>query len=460
MNEIEVSSVPVSRLAPFIGSERTRELGSTLRSAALLLRGRRLVNVTGDDRKKGGVFEILRSCLPYVRGAGIDVQWLTVPTAPQHRRALEFFHVLAHGVQPSREWSDELTERRRELQAFADRASAETVAQFRKRDVVIFHDTQTAPIVGAELLRPWRPSVFWHAHIGTTDRNEMVDRYWEALAPSIAAAAGCVFYRPEYAPSGLGSRMIISPPAIDPAAAKNAGHHKLDARELLRRDPSLPVRWLTSCPALTEAVGLQLSRWDLLKDMPGAVRVFARVAREAPSFSGMVVGPRAQSSAERHELGETLAAHASLEMEVRARIHVGVIGAAGTSQHDRTVGLLQSAADLVMQRSRREGFGLTVTEAMYRSKPVVAAAVGGIPLQIEHDANGLLVRADAGDDEWARTVLTLMTDDPRRKRLAVAAGRTARERHLVDRQLVGLAKALTLRGSTRADNGRRADELD
>lgn len=443
VNEHEIPEHGTERLARFVGDWRAAKLESDLRTGATWLRGRRIVNVTGNDQCKGGVYEILRGALPYLRGAGIDTRWVDLPTRPDDRPALEFFHVLAHGTGPSKTWLQELPKRTHELRDFGRYGAGELASFLLPTDLVLLHDTQTAPTTTS--LESWHDQLVWHAHVGTTSRNRAVSSYWDVMAPSVARAKARVFYRREFAPDALRPNSVFVTPAVDPAALKSAPMPQIEGREVLTGPtPTSPMRWTSAVPRFSPhgVVGLQISRWDLLKDMPGAVRIFGRVAEHDPLFTGLVVGPNAQSAAELLQLNASIAEHAGLEPASRSRVHVGVIKQSGTPDHDHLVRALQSSADVVIQRSRQEGFGLTVTEAMLRGKPVIATAVGGIPLQLEHERNGILMKPSASDFEWETELRALVRDGDGRRRLGAQARRDALDHHVVDRQLTGIIRGL------------------
>lgn len=444
MHQHDVPAYRADRLALLIGDRRAVDLESCLETAARYLSGRRLVQVTGSDRCKGGVYEVLRTILPYLRGVGIDVVWVDLPTRPEDRPALEFFHVLAHGVEPQERWREDFAARRDELREFGRNAAGELASALQPSDAVVLHDTQTAPLVA--YLEPWQDRLVWHAHIGTADRNPAVDAYWEVLASSVARARARVFYRPEYVPPTLLPGTFFVPPSIDPASSKNAPMSREAANSLLAtRDAASPLSWVGPEPRFSPSlvVGLQISRWDLLKDMPGAVRVFGAVAAHHPQFIGVVAGPAAQSRAEQLELDAAVAAHAQLDPGAYSRVHLGVIDGSGTPAHDLTVRTLQSRADIALQRSTQEGFGLTVTEAMLRGSAVVASRVGGISLQLESGRNGVTIDPEAEDDEWAAELDSLVEDDRRRRTLGSRARADTLERYAVDRQLTALVRSLT-----------------
>jgi trehalose synthase len=440
MNNYDIANYDTDRLAATIGSQRAAAFGARLRRLARALAGRRLINVTGDDRRKGGVYELMRAGLPYLRGAGVDVRWVDVTTRPEARPALEFFHVLAHGQAPSPEWQTDLTQRAAEFARFGRDAADELKQMLDPSDLLVLHDTQTAPVVAG--LHAWAAGLVWMAQIGTADRNDRVDRYWETVAPSVARAGVCVFYTPDFVPASLLAQSVFATPSVDPSTCKSALMSTADARAVLT-EPSAgwPLGWVSdAAPQLdaSDVVAVQLSRWDPLKDMTGAFRVMRDVAETNPTFQGIVVGPSAQSESERRELAICVGEMEQTAPAVLSRLHVGVIGNCGSAEHDLCVRVLQSVADIIVQKSVQEGFGLTVTEAMLRGKPVLASAVGGITLQVRNGHNGLLISPGTDDAGWADSLRGLVSDEPTRSRLGTQGRTDVLDHHTIDRQLTAL----------------------
>jgi trehalose synthase len=444
---IEVPKHSVQGLAAVLGSKQVARFDAKLKTAASMLSRHRLVNVTGDDRRKGGVYEIIRNALPYLRGAGINVIWLNLSTLPEARPALEFFHVLAHGRPPADNWRTSLPQRTEELRQFGRTAADELAEILKPDDVVVLHDTQTAPL--ATDLSRWQKSLIWHAHIGTADRNEVVGEYWKVIGPSVTNAAVRVFYRPEFAPSSLRSGSVFATPGLDPSTPKSQLMDRTEARHKLISPPQRwPLRWLSGgSPAFGSGhvVGLQISRWDPLKDMGGALRVFTRAAELNPSFCGLVVGPSAESASEKVVLAACFAEWETAPASVRSRVHVGVIEQCGTNEHDLVVRVLQSAADIVLQKSVQEGFGLTVTEAMLRAKSIIASEVGGIPLQVRHGSNGVLVHPGASDEIWVNEVLALVEDEDSMVRLGASARADVLSKHTIVNYLTTVIDGVSMK---------------
>lgn len=435
-----IAARSVEGLAPYIGWERVERTQEALASLGHALGGRRVVNVTGDDRSKGGVFEILRTTLPYMHGAGIDVAWIDLRTEAAVRPTLEYFHVLGHGTPPLPAWRKELLRHERRLQAFAATSAVDVASALRPSDVVVLHDTQSALVAG--YLEAWGPSLVWHAHIGTAARTAPVREYWRVLTGSLRQARGCVFYLPEYAPLDLKESSVAMLPSIDPSSAKNSPLRSGEARRSLPNTAASP---LVSCLAgdpqtlgQRSLLAVQVARWDPLKAMDQALGACARRAAVDPCLHGLVIGPEAQSNSERAALERCMTLHAMLPPAIGRRMHVWSVSCSGSRDHDNIVRRVQSAADIVLQMSVREGFGLTVAEAMLRGKPVIGTGVGGIRAQIRHAHNGWLLNCPEEIDE----ALERLTDPGLRKRLGRHARTDALARSTVDRHLRDICRHL------------------
>jgi trehalose synthase len=335
---------------------------------------------------------------------------------------------------PSPDWQQVLPHRQEELRRFATCAASAVEAQLRKSDALLLHDTQTAPLAG-ELI-PWSHHTAWHGHIGTVEVDARVAAYWETLGSALSRPRWRLTYRDEYLPATLTGPRVIASPGLDAASRKNQPISRSDARAQLLGPQAGNIVWHGSdgLAATPRIVVAQLSRWDPLKEMAACVRILGAAARRVDGLLGLVIGPSAQSASERRELEGACSAWRRLPSEAKAAVHVGEILDCGSPEHDEVVRIVQGAADIVLQRSRREGFGLTVTEAMWRGAAVVASRTGAIPLQL-CEGTGELLDPDADDERWASTVVALCDDAQRRIALGRAAHTAIAERHLLDRQL-------------------------
>jgi trehalose synthase len=400
--------------------------------------------VTGDDRAKGGVFEILRTILPYVDGAGIETGWLDLPTPPEARSALEFLHVLGHDAAPNGDWQASLARHELALSRFAESGADEIRSKLRSDDLVVLHDTQTAPLCA---VLPRSHAVVWHAHIGTRSRGPAFTAYWDLLGPAISEAALRIFYLAEYVPDYITGPCDLIPPAVDPSTTKAAPVGRSAARSQLRAaaaDSGLvhQVGGARSSVGDRATLAVQVSRWDPLKDMAGVMELFALAAAEDPALTGLVVGTAAQSASEIAELKRCVAVRDAQPPGIVDRLHIWSVQASGTPAHDGVIRAVQSAADVLVQKSLQEGYGLTVTEAMLRGRPVVASDVGGISAQITDGVNGLLVPAPYGPNEALGPLRAACGDDASTATLASHARAEALRAGCVDRQLRQLCAAL------------------
>ncbi|WUH17963.1 glycosyltransferase [Streptomyces sp. NBC_00448] len=283
-------------------------------------------------------------------------------------------------------------------------------------DVVVLHDPQTlglAPAVKAAGAR-----VVWHCHIGAEVAPERgPGAVWRVFAAELAAVDAVVTTMPGFAPPRT-RELFVVPPAVDPAATKNRELTGDEVAAVLagiglttgRASTGVTVRQDRPLPAGARVV-LQVSRWDPLKDMPGVVRCVVGLPKDVHV---VLAGTEPAEIPDDPEglavLAEVTSVLSGLPDEDRARVHLVNISLRDPERNALVVNALQRRADVVLQKSLQEGFGLTVTEAMVKGRPVVASDVGGLRLQVTHGHNGLLV--DPADLAGVRTALIRLLDDP------------------------------------------------
>ncbi|NBH11153.1 glycosyltransferase, partial [Amycolatopsis sp. SID8362] len=303
-------------------------------------------------------------------------------------------------------------------------------------DTVVLHDPQVlglAPALAAAGAR-----VVWHCHIGTDTPGQGPSAVWRAFAAELSTVDIVVTALAEYAPPGR--PVAVCAPAFDPKAAKNRPMDAVEANELLA-EAGLTAETTSELAAVEQdapmpagaRLVLQVSRWDPLKDMPGVLRLL-------PGLPGdvhlVLAGNDPEEIPDDPEglavLAEVRRLRAGLPAPVRRRVHL-----LRTSQRDPEraallINALQRRADVVVQKSLAEGFGLTVTEAMAKGRPVVAGRVGGLCAQIEHGRTGLLVDpADTAAVVAAVNELLSCLRD--RERMGAAAAAAATTTYLMDR---------------------------
>ncbi len=452
----QVRPIDPRRLESLIGPERVDALVDAASSLRALLGDRRIVNVNS-TATGGGVAEMLATLLGYARGIGLDATWLVITGGPEFFAVTKRIH---NGLYGSPGDGGELDNREREIYERTIATNLERIRGFvRSEDVVIVHDPQpaglTAPLVelGA--------TVIWRCHVGYDGRNEWTERAWAFVRPYVEVAHAHVFSRESFAPAWIDRTWLRAiPPSIDPFTAKN---RELDPREVLEvlgasglvsldglppdarvRHPALVVR-AGHAPDRRTPLVVQVSRWDRMKDMAGVLEAFARYVDTAeaqlvlagPAVSGVSDDPEGEVVWE-----ETLAAWRSLSDRERSRVHLAAVPMEDPVENALVINALQRHASVVVQKSLAEGFGLTVAEAMWKTRPVVASAVGGIVDQVIDGETGLLVDDPRDLESFGAAVERLLGDPGYAMRLASAGRKHIERRFLGDRHLLQYAELL------------------
>jgi trehalose synthase len=381
------------------------DLPPLLIEAARRLTGRTVwhVNTTALG---GGVAELLRVTVPQHRAAGVASRWLVTQGNPEFFELTKQLHHMLHGMPGNGHTPGPDDE-----QHYAATTVAQAEAMLRHvqpGDLAVLHDPQTLGL--APTLRRAGLRVIWRSHIGTHRRSPLVAAAWRFLARYADAVDEFVFSSPTYPPAFLVGRPVtIIRPSIDPTAAKcrpmgpdevASVLHAIGLQDLDASSPALGIgtgaRLLHDArlPADTSAV-LQLSRWDPLKDMLGVLRAFVEYVAPATSAHLVLAGPDPDEVADdlenRAVLNDVAHAVARLPEWLRRRIHLLVLSLRARHANALIVNALQRRATVVAQKSLEEGFGLAVTEAMHKRRPVVAGDVGGIREQMVDRSHGLLV---------------------------------------------------------------------
>jgi len=451
IHEVELGSAPIERFRPLVGTQMWPELEGGLAGLKRRLDGHVLWNVNSTARG-GGVAEMLASLIPYDRGAGIDERWAVVEGSPDFFNATKKIHTLLHGMEPD---GGPLTAgERRDYEEATSRNSEGLARLIRPGDVAILHDPQTAGLVPG--LRARGVKVVWRSHIGVDEPNDLVRTVWDFLRPFVSEASACVFSRAAYAWDGLDeARVRIITPCIDPFATKNQDIPDESVTAILRASGILQgvdgeatfTRHDGTAARVTRAaqvgdgpvaadarIVLQVSRWDPLKDPVGVMDSFVRFIAPRTDACLVLAGPAATSvidDPEQPEILEDLGRrHKAMPAATRHRVVIAQIPMQDTEENAAIVNALQRRADVVVQKSLAEGFGLTVSEAMWKRRPVVASRVGGIPDQIEQGKSGILVDDPRDLRAFGDAVVGLLQDEQPARRLGVEA------RHRVARKFI------------------------
>ncbi len=342
----------------------------------------------------------------------------------------------------------------------------------RPGDVVILHDPQTAglaPALGAAGAR-----VMWRSHIGVEEPNAESQAGWGFLERYLAGVDAYIFSREGYRPPGWdAARSAVIAPSIDPFTAKNemlapettrallqhvgiiAGRRRDDVHRFGGQDGSPRhvsrraevLRW-GPAPAWEDPLVVQVSRWDPLKDDPvGVMRGFAaHLARGGTPADLVLAGPETHAVTDDPEAATTLAATIEewrrLPGSVRSRIQLVSLPVTDVEENAAVINALQRHATVIVQKSLHEGFGLTVTEAMWKGRPVLASGVGGIRDQIVDGEHGLLLDDPTDPAEFAEKLGRLLAEPGLARRLGERARERVVERFLAPRHLREYAELL------------------
>jgi trehalose synthase len=359
--------INVKDYEPIVGKSYIEEL----RMLARRLSGKTILNINSTF-EGGGVAEILSRLVPLLNQLGVDVRWQTISGEAQFFRVTKKLHIALHGKDEP--ISDD------EFSLFLETTERNLNQIDFSGDIMFIHDPQPAALITkkSDIGKKW----IWRCHIDISHPDAQVWRFLEQFVTNYDAA---VFSSPNFAQQ-LPIRQFFAPPSIDPLSDKNKelSPEAVDAvlaKYGLNRDKPLI---------------LQVSRFDRLKDPLGVIKAFELVRK---NFTCQLVLAGGTASDD-PESGEVL-------QEVRER-------AAGNSDihildippgSDIDINALQRAATVIMQKSLREGFALTITEALWKAKPVVASAVGGIPLQVKNRLTGLLCHSVEGAAYALRQIL-------------------------------------------------------
>jgi len=451
IHEIPITPQSLDRWSAYAAPELLLEARRIFESTQRRLEGRVLWTVSS-TAVGGGVAELLHALIGYARGAGIDTRWCVIYGPPAFFKLTKRLHNALHDGMEGPGWLTEEDQRLYEETLFAN--AQELASRIRPRDIVFLHDPQTAGLVPH--LARLGARVVWRCHIGHDRRTDNVRTAWAFLLRYLQEATAFVFSREAYLPPELANRTVaFIPPSIDPFMPKNQELSEANVLAILEQVGLLaatpfagPANFLRSdgTPGRVDRSAdivrlgpptpvhipmiVQVSRWDRLKDPLGVMRGFATSHELIGRACGELVlaGPTVNSVADDPEgatvFNEVLSAWRALPHYQRRRVILANLPMADPEENAAIVNALQRHATIVVQKSLHEGFGLTVSEAMWKGRAVIASAVGGIQDQIEDGVSGLLLRDPHDLDAFGAVLRLLLDDAPLRERL----GKEARER--------------------------------
>ena len=455
---VDVAPHPPERFESVLEPEPFEKLADGIRRARELLGERTIWNVSS-TAKGGGVVELLLPLIGYAKGAGVDARWAVIEGNPGFFTVTKRIHNHLHGFEGD---GGELGDEARKTYEDALEANArELVELVDDDDIVILHDPQTAGLIGP--LKRTGAKVIWRCHIGIDEPNEIARGAWDFLRVDVEQADAYVFSRRQFVWEGLDDAKVhVIAPSIDAFNAKNQELEPEQVDAILaaagivddgdgdptfRRGDGSEARVSSQAELFEDSrlttadkIVLQVSRWDRLKDPEGVIRGFAEHACHETGAHLIYAGPAVDDVSDDPEGKEVLEEAKALREELgeaaRRNVHLVCLPLDDAEENAVIVNALQRAADVVVQKSIAEGFGLTVAEAMWKSRPVVATAVGGIQDQIVDGESGVLLEDPKDLDAYGDAVHGLLDDPERAKRIGEAAMTRVRDDFLGARSLL------------------------
>ncbi len=347
----------------------------------------------------GGVAEILRNMTLLLNEIGIDVGWRAMIGSPDFFRVTKKFHNALQGD------SINLTDMKKKVfeEASEDFSSFTHV----DHDIVVVHDPQPLPLI--ECYRRSQPWV-WRCHV---DLSNPDDEVWDYLKTFSLAYDQYVFQMDEFAAEGFSDDYKIIRPSIDPLTTKNTELKESTVNKYLDEAGIDKDRPIIS----------QISRFDKWKDPTGVIEVFKKV-REEMDCQLVLIGSMATDDPEGQEVYDRV------RRKVNGMEDVNII----VDAHDIMVNSVQRASDVVLQKSLKEGFALTVSEALWKETPVVGSKIGGIPTQINDGENGYLI--DPTDyEEVAKKVMDILSDEQLKDEMGKKGREIVKKKFLITRHI-------------------------
>ena len=400
MHRVNVGHKSLAEYASIVG----RSLAEEIRMLAEPLQGRRMLHLSA-TAFGGGVAEIQYTLIPLLNDIGIDTEWRVIEGRDEFFDVTKTIHNALQGDPRG------LDEAARETYWRYQQLNADALEDADEWDMIVVHDPQPAGI--PQLLETSRPKWIWRCHIDLSAPNPDVLGF---LLPSLGSYDAAVFHMHEYVPPADGLRSaIIWPPAIDPLAPKNMALAPEDAAYIVEQfgiDVERPML-------------VQVSRFDPWKDPSGVIDAYRIVKEQHPGVQLALVGSMAHDDPEGWEFYNQTVEYAGDDPDIRILSNLNNVGAV-------EVNAFQVHARVCLQKSIKEGFGLTVSEALCKARPMIGGRVGGIVRQIEDGVTGYTV---SSSEECAARVLDVMAD-PEAARAMARRGKEHVRTHFLTPRLV------------------------
>ncbi|HEC93371.1 MAG TPA: glycosyltransferase [Candidatus Atribacteria bacterium] len=395
---VETESKSLKDYIEIIGKEEVE----TVKKLAIPLKGKRVVHINATSFG-GGVAEILATLVPLMNDVGLEAEWQVIKGSDDFFNVTKAIHNGLQGMDVP------FTENMKEIFLKNNRLNEKLFEG--EYDFVIIHDPQPVAILKYRMKKvgKW----IWRFHNEPTNAQEKI---WQFIKPFIEKYDAAIFTLKEYLKDDLKMEKIaIIPPAIDPLSPKNLDLSQEEIKDIVTKykvDPNRPI--------IT-----QVSRFDPWKDPLGVIDMYRTVKREIKDVQLVLIASMAHDDPEGWKYYEKTARHAGEDYDIHLLSNLNGVG-------NLEVNAFQRASDVIIQKSIREGFGLVITEALWKGKPVVAANVGGIPLQVDNRRTGYLVGNIA---ECAERVIYLLKNPEVANEMGISGKEYVRKNFLITRLL-------------------------
>ena len=395
---VETEGKSLNDYIDIIGKEEIE----SIKKLAFPLQGKKVVHINATSFG-GGVAEILSALVPLMKDVGIEAEWQVITGSDDFFNVTKSIHNGLQGMDVT------FTKEMKEI--FLKNNQLNEKLFEGEYDFVVIHDPQPVAILNyrQEKKGKW----IWRFHIDPTSAQEKI---WQFIRPFIEKHDAAIFTLKAYVKDDLKFKNIaIIPPAIDPLSLKNMDLDQEEIENIVTKYKVDPDR-----PVIT-----QVSRFDPWKDPLGVIDMYRLVKREVRDVQLVLIASMANDDPEGWEYYEKTARHAGEDYDIHLLSNLNGVG-------NLEVNAFQRASDVIIQKSLREGFGLVITEALWKGKPVVAANVGGIPLQVDNRRTGFLV----GDiSECAERVIHLLKNSEIANKMGISGKEYVRKNFLITRLL-------------------------
>jgi trehalose synthase len=380
------------------------EAVARLREAAEPLKGCRLVHISSTSFG-GGVAELLVTQVALLRDLGINADWQLIEGSEEFFAVTKLVHNALQGA--GIPWTESMEA------TYLERVEANSHRFEENADFVFAHDPQPAALLTfLEEAGRRHGKWVWRCHI---DLSHPMETVWGFFANHVHGYDAAVFTMEDFVRPGLTPRIAVIPPSIDPLSPKNSWLEPEAVFEILQGYGI--DRW--------RPLVVQVSRFDPWKDPLGVIDAYRIAKEEVPELQLIMVGSMAHDDPEGWHYIEQTEEHRAGDPDVHILTNLQGVG-------DVAVNAFQRACTVAIQKSLREGFGLTVSEAMWKEKPVIAGNAGGLRLQVEDGTTGFLVDTV---EECADRMRHLLTEVDLRTRMGLAGRERVREHFLSIREL-------------------------